>query len=211
MDLNDALAEMPIVAILRGLRPGEAVAIGEALIAAGVRVLEVPMNSPEPLRSVRLLAEALAGRAIVGAGTVLVPEVIERVAEEGGQICVSPDSKPAVIRRARECGLEPLPGFGTATEAFTAYDAGARLLKLFPASTYGPGQVAALRAVLPGDATILAVGGVGPSVMADWWAAGVRGFGLGSDLFKPGFAPAEVSARAGVAVTAARALAFLRR
>lgn len=207
MELNDALAEVPLVAILRGLRPEEAVDVGEALVAAGVRVLEVPMNSPEPLRSVGLLADALAGRAVVGAGTVLSPAAVDRVAEARARICVSPDSKPAVIRRAQERGLEPLPGFGTATEAFAAYDAGARLLKLFPASTYGFGHVAALRAVLPGDATVMAVGGVGPSAMADWWAAGVRGFGLGGDLFKPGFTPAEVGARAEAAVAAARALA----
>ncbi|MBE7217683.1 MAG: 2-dehydro-3-deoxy-6-phosphogalactonate aldolase, partial [Caulobacteraceae bacterium] len=119
---------------------------------------------------------------------------------------VSPNTDAAVIARTLQRGLTPMPGFGGATEAFAAYAAGARLLKLFPASTYGPAHVAALRAVLPGDATVLAVGGVGPAAMAGWWAAGARGFGLGSDLFKPGFTPAEVGARAQAAVAAARAL-----
>ena len=204
--LDDALAECPVVAILRGVRPDEVVAIGEALHAAGVRVIEVPMNSPEPLRSVRALAAALAGRAVVGAGTVLAPGAVDAVAEAGGRILVSPDTRPEVIARALERGLAPLPGFATASEAFRAYDAGARHLKLFPASTYGAGHVAALKAVLPADARLLAVGGVGPAAMADWWAAGVRGFGLGGDLYKPGFTAEEVGARARAAVAAARAL-----
>lgn len=206
MTLDDALAETPVVAIIRGVRPEEAEAVGEALHAAGVRVIEAPMNSPEPLRSVRILADALAGRAVVGAGTVLSPEAVDQVKAAGGAIVVSPDTRPEVIRRSCELGLAPLPGFGTASEAFRAYDAGARLLKLFPAATYGPGHVAALRAVLPADAVVMAVGGVGPAAMADWWAAGVRGFGLGSDLFKPGFTPQEVRVRAEAAVAAARRL-----
>ena len=206
MTLDDALAETPIVAIIRGVRPQEAEAVGEALVAAGVRVIEAPMNSPEPLRSIRILADALAGRAVVGAGTVLSPDAVDQVADAGGALVVSPDTRPGVIRRTRERGLEPLPGFATATEAFQAYDAGARLLKLFPASTYGPGHVAALKAVLPSDAVVMAVGGVGPASMADWWAAGVRGFGLGGDLYKPGFSPEEVRERAEAAVAAVRRL-----
>ena len=202
MTLDDALAETPIVAIIRGVRPEEAAAVGEALHAAGVRVIEAPMNSPEPMRSVRILADALAGRAVVGAGTVLEPEVVDQVADAGGTIVVSPDTRPAVIARTLARGLTPLPGFATASEAFQAYDAGARLLKLFPASTYGPGHAAALRAVLPSDAVLMAVGGVAPAAMAEWWAAGVRGFGLGGDLYKPGFTPDEVFVRAKAAVAA---------
>lgn len=207
MKFEDALAETPIVAIIRGVGPDEAVAVGEALFAAGVRIIEAPMNSPDPLTSIRRLAQAFEGRAVVGAGTVLTPSVVDQVADAGGRILVSPDSRPEVIARAVERGLTPLPGFGTASEALRAYDAGARHLKLFPASTYGYGHVSALKAVLPKDAVVMAVGGVGPSAMSDWWAAGVRGFGLGGDLYKPGFTPDEVFARAQAAVAAARALA----
>ena len=204
--LDDALGETPIVAIIRGVRPEEAVEIGEALAGAGVRVIEVPMNSPEPLVSIRRLAEALAGRAVVGAGTVLTPEAVAAVAGAGGRIVVSPDTRPEVIARTLELGLAPMPGFGTASEALRACDAGARRLKLFPASTYGPGHVTALRAVLPASVTVLAVGGVGPATMAGWWAAGARGFGLGGDLYKPGFTPDQVAERARAAVAACRAL-----
>ncbi len=207
MTLDDALAEAPIVAIIRGVQPDEAVAVGEALVAAGVRVIETPLNSPDPFTSIRRLAEALGDRAVVGAGTVLSPEAVERVVDAGGRIVVSPDTRPEVIARTVERGLDSLPGFGTASEAFRAYDAGARRLKLFPAATYGAGHVAALRAVLPADAQVLAVGGIGPAQMAEWWAAGCRGFGLGSDLYKPGRPPEEVGRRARDAVAAARALA----
>ena len=207
MTLDDALAEAPIVAIIRGVQPDEAVAVGEALVAAGVRVIETPLNSPDPFKSIRRLADALGDRAVVGAGTVLSPEAVDRVVDAGGRIVVSPDTRPEVIARTVERGLGSLPGFGTASEAFRAYDAGARRLKLFPASTYGAGHVAALRAVLPADAQVLAVGGIGPAQMAEWWAAGCRGFGLGGDLYKPGRSPEEVGRRARDAVAAARALA----
>ena len=207
MTFEDALAETPIVAIIRGVEPDAAVDVGEALYAAGVRVVEVPVNSPDPLVSIRRLADALAGRAVVGAGTVLTCAGVDEVADAGGRILVSPDTRPEVIARAVERGLTPLPGFGTASEAMRAYDAGARFLKLFPASTYGQGHVSALRAILPIDATVLAVGGVGPPVMRAWWDAGVRGFGLGSDLYKPAFTCDEVHGRAVLAVAAARALA----
>lgn len=206
MDLHDALAETPLVAIIRGVQPGEAVAVGEALHRAGMRVIEVPLNSPEPLVSIRRLSEALDGRAVVGAGTVLTPGAADEVAAAGGRIIVSPDTQPEVIARAVELGLPALPGFATATEAFRAYAAGARHLKLFPASTYGAGHLKALKAVLPADAVVMPVGGVGPDDMAEWWAAGARGFGLGGDLYKPGFTPDEVGARAERAVAAVRAL-----
>ena len=206
LTLDDALAETPIVAIIRGVRLDEALAVGEALVAAGVRVIEVPMNSPEPLTSIRRLADALEGRAVVGAGTVLSPSVADEVAQAGGRIIVSPDTRPDVIARAAELGLPALPGFGTTSEAFRAWDAGAKYLKLFPASTYGPGHVKALKAVLPREAVVMPVGGVGPDEMEAWWAAGARGFGLGSDLYTPGLAADEVGARARRAVAAVRAL-----
>jgi 2-dehydro-3-deoxyphosphogalactonate aldolase len=202
--LEEALAEVPIVAIIRGVKPDEVVAVAEALHAGGVRVVEVPLNSPEPLESISRLAR-FEGRLVWGAGTVLSPHAADAVAEAGGRIVVSPNTDPAVIRRVLACGMVPLPGFGTATEAFAAYDAGARHLKLFPASTYGSAHVKALKAVLPRDARVHAVGGVGPGAMADWRAAGADGFGLGSELYKPGMAPEEVHARALAAVAAARA------
>ncbi len=200
-----AFAEMPLVAILRGVRPGEVIAIAEALHAAGIRIVEVPLNSPQPLDSIQNL-QAMADIMVSGAGTVLSVADVDDVIAAGGQIIVSPNMDAAVIRLALAKGSVPLPGVATATEAFAAIAAGADILKLFPAATYGPGHVQALRAVLPSAATIVPVGGVGPAQMAEWWAAGARGFGLGSDLYKPGMTPAEVRARADAAVAAVRAL-----
>jgi 2-dehydro-3-deoxyphosphogalactonate aldolase len=203
--IAEALTEVPLVAIIRGVRPEEVEAVAEALIAAGVRAIEVPMNSPAPLDSIRRLAR-FADRIAYGAGTVLSPHVVGQVAAAGGQLIVAPNTDAAVIGEAVGRGLTPMPGFGTASEALAAYGAGARWLKLFPASTYGAGHVKALLDVLPKDAVVLPVGGVKPSQFADWWAAGARGFGLGGDLYKPGFTAQEVGARAMDAVAAAKAL-----
>ena len=205
MMLEQAFAEAPIVAIIRGVTPDEVIAVAEALYAGGVRVIEVPLNSPEPLESIRRLGP-MAERVVHGAGTVLSPEAVDQVAEAGGRIIVSPNTNAAVIRRTIERGLTPMPGFGSASEAFEAYQAGARYLKLFPASTYGAGHVKALLDVLPKDAVIQPVGGVKPELMKDWWAAGARGFGMGGDLYKPGLTPDEVHRRAVAAVEAVRAL-----
>lgn len=205
MTLEDALTETPIVAILRGVKQDEVEAVAEALHAAGIRVVEVPLNSPEPLDSIRRLAR-FEGRLVWGAGTVLSPDRVDAVAEAGGRIVVSPNTDPAVIRRSLERGMVPLPGFATASEGFAAYAAGARHLKLFPASTYGPAHVKALKAVLPRDARVHAVGGVGPAAMGEWREAGADGFGLGSELYKPGWTPEQVGERARAAVTAAKAL-----
>jgi len=204
MTLEDALAQAPVIAILRGVKPDEVEAVAEALFAGGVRVVEVPLNSPEPLDSIRRLA-AYEGRMVWGAGTVLSPAAADDVAEAGGRIAVAPNTNPAVIRRVLERGMVPLPGFATATDAFAAYDAGARHLKLFPASTYGAAHIKALKAVLPRDARVHAVGGVGPAAMAEWRAMGADGFGLGSELYKPGTTPDEVHTRAVAAVQAAQA------
>jgi len=206
MTLDDALAAAPIIAIIRGVTADEAIAVGEALHGAGVRVIETPLNSPEPFESIRRLAEHFDGRMVVGAGTVLTVDAVDRVAEAGGRICVSPNTDPAVIGRAIEKGLEPLPGFGSASEAFAAVAAGARRLKLFPASTYGPGHVKALKDVLPGEVSIMPVGGVAPAQFADWWAAGARGFGMGGDLYKPGRSLQDIAERGRAAVAAVRAL-----
>jgi len=205
MTLEEALAQVPIVAIIRGVRPDEVEAVAEALYSGGVRVIEVPMNSPDPLVSIKKLA-AWNDRLVCGAGTVLSPEVVDQVVEAGGQIIVSPNTDAAVIRRTVERGLKSMPGFGSASEAFVACEAGARHLKLFPAGSYGPGHVKALLDVLPKDATVMPVGGVKPDTMADWWAAGARGFGMGGDLYKPGFTPEEVHVRAKAAVAAVNRL-----
>jgi 2-dehydro-3-deoxyphosphogalactonate aldolase len=205
LSFDQAFAEMPLVAILRGVAPDAVVAIAEALHAAGIRIVEVPLNSPQPLDSIARLA-ALADRLVTGAGTVTRVDDVDAVAAAGGQIIVSPNMDAAVIGRALARGAVPLPGVATATEAFAALAAGAGVLKLFPAATYGPAHLKALGAVLPAGAVIVPVGGVGPAQMADWWAAGARGFGLGSDLYRPGMSAAEVGARAAQAVAALRAI-----
>ncbi len=196
MTLDDALTELPIVAIARGLQPDEAAAHGEAFLAGGVRVLEVPLNSPQPLESIRRLVDAMAGRMVIGAGTVLRAEDVDAVDHAGGTLIVSPDTNPAVIARAVELGLDPAPGFATATEAFAAIRAGARRLKLFPAVTYGHAHLKQLNAVLPPDVQVWAVGGVGPADLAGWRAAGATGFGIGSEIYRPGQTPADSEARA---------------
>lgn len=196
MKLAEALAECPVVAILRGVRPDEVVEHVEALYAAGLRAVEVPLNSPEPLVSLRRIVDVFEGRMTIGAGTVLAANRVDAVAEAGGRLIVSPNTDTAVIRRAAELGLECAPGFATASEAFAAYGAGARHLKLFPATTYGPVHLRQLKAVLPADATVWAVGGVGPDSMAEWWAAGARAFGLGGELFRPGQPSRETADKA---------------
>jgi 2-dehydro-3-deoxyphosphogalactonate aldolase len=206
MTLEDALAECPIVAIVRGVRPDDVLDHAQALHAAGVRAVEVPLNSPDPIESIRRLAEAWGGRMAVGAGTVLAADRVEAVAGVGGKLIVAPNTDPAVIRRALDLALVPAPGFATASEAFAAYDAGARHLKLFPAATYGPGHLKQLKAVLPADAVVWAVGGVGPDTMADWWAAGARGFGLGGEIYRAGQTVAQTGEKAARAVAAAHAL-----
>jgi 2-dehydro-3-deoxyphosphogalactonate aldolase len=205
MTLEDALAETPIVAIIRGVTPGEVESVADALYSAGIRVIEVPLNSPEPLSSIKRLT-GFARPIIHGAGTVLSPKAVDEVAEAGGRVIVSPNTDIAVIRHTLARGLYPMPGFGSVSEAFAAYHAGARYLKLYPASTYGPGHVKALLDVLPKDAVVQPVGGVRPDAMKDWWTAGARGFGMGGDLYKPGFTPDEVHSRAVAAVAAVRAL-----
>ena len=206
LSLDDALKACPIVAIVRGVRPDEILAHAQALYDAGVRGVEVPLNSPDPLDSIRVLAEAWGERMAVGAGTVLTPAGVDDVARVGGRIIVSPNSSPEVVARAVELGLDPAPGFATPTEAFAALDAGARHLKLFPAVTYGPVHLKQIKAVLPPEAVVWAVGGVGAGQMAGWWEAGARAFGLGGEVYRPGQSPAETAERAHRVVEAARAL-----
>ena len=195
MTLVEALAECPVAAILRGVTPEEIESIAGALYAAGIRVVEVPLNSPRPLDSLRRLTDVFGDRMVCGSGTVLTLEDVEGVAAAGGRLAVSPNTQADIIARALELGIEPVPGFATATEAFTALAAGARHLKLFPASTYGPDHLAQLGAVLPAGVTVWAVGGVGAESVSAWRKAGAGAFGIGSDLYRPGRSPTEVRAR----------------
>ena len=175
---------LPLVAILRGLTPAEAPAIGEALADAGFGVLEVPLNSPQPLESIALLARAHP-RSLVGAGTVLTAEQVRDVHAAGGQLIVSPNFNAAVVREAIGLGMVCLPGIATPTEAFAALEAGAQGLKLFPAEAASPAVLKAMLAVLPAGTLMIPVGGITPASMAPWMAAGAHGFGLGSALYKP--------------------------
>lgn len=182
---TSAFKKLPLVAILRGLTPAEAPAIGHALINAGFALLEVPLNSPQPLDSIALLARQHP-TALVGAGTVLTPTQVREVHAAGGQLIVSPNFNAEVVQEAVRLGLICLPGIITPTEAFAALAAGAQGLKLFPAELASPAVVKALLAVLPAGTPILPVGGVTPANMAQWRAAGAQGFGIGSSLYKPG-------------------------
>lgn len=195
-DLNRRLGECPLVAIIRGVTPGEAEAIGEAIFEAGIRIIEVPLNSPDPLRSIERLARTFGDRALVGAGTVLDPADVGRVNDSGGRIIVSPNSFAPVIEASAAAGLVSLPGFFTPSEAFAALRAGATGLKLFPAEGAAPAVVKAQRAVLPRGVPVLVVGGIGPNNMQPWIEAGARGFGLGSGLYKPGQSAQETAAKA---------------
>ncbi len=192
----ESLDALPLIAILRGLKPDEAVEIGEAIVAAGFRCLEVPLNSPEPLESIRRLRAALDGRALVGAGTVLSVEAAREVADAGGQLVISPNTNIKVIAETKALGLLSLPGFFTPSEAFAALDAGADALKLFPAEIAGPKGLKAVRAVLPPATRIYPVGGVDPDSMAAWRSAGASGFGIGSGVFKPGQTPEQTGLQA---------------
>ena len=192
----------PLVAILRGVRPAEVVDIGRALFDAGLRTIEVPLNSPDPFDSVARLAGAFGDRCLIGAGTVLTAEDVDRVQAAGGRLIVTPNTDPAVIARAIAQGLTVMPGFATASEAFQAIRAGARALKLFPAATYGPGHLKALKSVFPRNIPCLAVGGVGPGDLASWIAAGADGFGIGGDLYRPGDTADAVARKAATLMTA---------
>ena len=193
---QDALKTLPLVAILRGLRPDEALGVGEMLVEAGFKIVEVPLNSPEPFDSIKLLVQALGKRAIVGAGTVLNVAAVETLHAVGGQICISPNANPDVIRRAKSLGMISFPAFFTPTEAFSAIDAGADAIKLFPAELAGTTGLKAMKAVLPKNIPVFPVGGVNPDNMKDFIEAGASGFGIGSAVFKPGDTPEIVYKKA---------------
>jgi 2-dehydro-3-deoxyphosphogalactonate aldolase len=200
--LKQALVQNGLIAILRGLRPEEAPAIGDVLYQAGFRVIEVPLNSPQPYDSIRLLRQSLPADCLIGAGTVLTPEQVMLVKEAGGQVIVMPHSDAKVLRAAKAAGLFLSPGVATPTEAFAALEEGADVLKLFPAEQMGPAVVKALLAVLPTGTALIPVGGITPDNMKVFLDAGVKGFGLGSGLFKPGMSVADVAERAKAYVSA---------
>lgn len=193
---RDSFAACPLVAIIRGVQPHEADAIGAAILAAGIRIIEVPLNSPDPLKSIEALARRFSNDALIGAGTVLDPADVGRVADAGGQLIVAPNTDTRVIGAAVDRGLVAAPGYFTPSEAFAALAAGAQVLKLFPAEGASPGVVKAQRAVLPRDVPLVVVGGVKPDNMAQWRDAGANGFGLGSGLYRPGQSADEVAAQA---------------
>lgn len=196
--LKQWLNPLPLIAILRGVAPDAVVEVGRVLSEAGFRLLEVPLNSPQPFESIRRLAAALDDRHLIGAGTVMTTRHVEQLAEAGGRLVVMPHADGTVIRAAKAAGMVCTPGVATPSEAFAALDAGADGLKLFPADQVGPAGLKAWRAVLPPDVALLPVGGIHVDNMAPWIAAGAAGFGIGSALYKPG-TPTEELARRGQA------------
>lgn len=195
-DFDRYFGECPLVAIIRGVTPDGAAAIGDALYEAGIRIIEVPLNSPDPLESISILAKRLGGRALIGAGTVLDIEQVRAVRDAGGRIVVSPGTNINVIAATVAAGMVAAPGFFTPSEAFAALRAGAHALKLFPAEAASPAMVKSQRAVLPPELPLLVVGGVAPDTMRPWLDAGANGFGLGSGLYVPGRSAADTGERA---------------
>ncbi len=204
MSADTLLAELPLVAILRGVTPQRIEGVAGALFEAGIRAIEVPLNSPDPFKSIALLAKQFGESCLTGAGTVLDTANVDRVVDAGGKLLVTPNTNPAVIAHGVAKGMTVMPGFYTPSEGFAAVAAGAKYLKLFPASSGGIDHLKAMLAVLPKNVPVYAVGGVGAGNMREWRQAGAAGFGLGSDLFKPGFSDEEISARAQKCVAAFR-------
>jgi 2-dehydro-3-deoxyphosphogalactonate aldolase len=193
--LDTWLDKMPVIAIIRGVTPDEVVDIGQAIYSAGIGIIEVPLNSPEPFESIQRLSIALGEECVIGCGTLLNEDDAERVANAGGKIAVTPNTRPSVIKQCLRLGMTPMPGWATPTEAFEAHHAGANYLKLFPASSFGSGHIKAVKAVLPKEVKILAVGGVGAHNAAEWLEAGIDGFGIGSEIYKAGRSAEDVKKR----------------
>ena len=204
MDLDEALAALPLIAILRGLQPEEAVDVATAIHDAGFRIVEVPLNSPSPLSSIERIVARFEGRMLIGAGTVLEIGALADVAAAGGRLIVSPNFEGEVVRAAKRRGLISVPGVATPSEAFTALAAGADAIKLFPAEMITPAVLRSLRAVLPKEAKLIPVGGITPANIAAYLEAGADGFGIGSALFRPGKSIADIARAASAFVEAAR-------
>ncbi len=202
--LRQMIGRMPFTAILRGLTPEEALAVGDALVEAGMTMLEVPLNSPRPLESIRLLAERYGETCLIGAGTVMTPAQVAEIGAVGGRLIVMPHGDAEVIRAAKQAGMVCMPGIATPTEGFAALKAGADALKLFPAELVGPAILRAMRAVFPKETIFLPVGGVTPDNVAEFVRAGADGFGLGSGLYAPGRSAEDVRQRADAYVAAWR-------
>ena len=202
MELTRWLERCPLVAILRGVKPDEVLAIAEALERQGVAIVEVPLNSPQPMASIALLAREFGERLLIGAGTVMTSAQVAEIADAGGWLVVTPHADAVVTRAARDRGLLAVPGFFTPTEAFAMLAAGADALKLFPAEGASPAMLRALRAVLPVGTAVLPVGGIDASNIAAWRAAGAAGFGIGSAIYRAGDSPATVGAKAHALVAA---------
>jgi 2-dehydro-3-deoxyphosphogalactonate aldolase len=205
MQIESAVAESALVAILRGVVPARVVQIADVLRATGIRIIEVPLNSPDPFASIAALVAAHGSDCLIGAGTVLDMDAVRKTHAAGGRLIVSPNCDPEVIRGAVQMGMQVLPGIATATEAFSAIRAGATQLKLFPAATYGPRHLQALRAVLPAAVSVWPVGGVGAAEIPAWLGAGAAGFGFGSELFRPEYDLPEIERRARQLVQALQA------
>ena len=206
MDLTQHLARSPLVAILRGIRPHEAEAVAEALIAAGVSIIEIPLNSPDPFDSIARLVRRFGEQAVIGAGTVMTPEDVARLAGTGARLMVTPHADPSLVRAAKSAGLAAAPGFFTPAEAFALIEAGADALKLFPAEAATPAVLKSLRAVLPASVPLLPVGGMDADSIPSWHAAGAAGFGIGSALYKPGDTAADTARKAARLMAAVRVL-----
>jgi 2-dehydro-3-deoxyphosphogalactonate aldolase len=196
MDLTGWLSRCPLIAILRGVKPDEVLAIGEALERQGIAIVEVPLNSPQPMESIARLAREFGERLLIGAGTVMTSAQVAEIARAGGKLVVTPHAGAVVMRAAKETGLLAVPGFFTPTEAFAMLAEGADALKLFPAEGASPAVLRAMRAVLPAETSVLPVGGIDASTIAAWKAAGAAGFGIGSAIYRAGYSPATVAAKA---------------
>lgn len=196
MDLTEALGHCPLVAILRGIRPDEAEAVAQALVDAGLRVIEVPLNSPDPFDSIARLAARFGHQALIGAGTIMTEADVARVHDAGGRLLVTPHADPVLVRAAKGLGMQAAPGFFTPAEAFALLAAGADALKLFPAEAANPATLRALRAVLPAGTRVIPVGGMDAASLPAWRDAGAAGFGIGSALYRPGDDAAKVTANA---------------
>ena len=194
--LDRYLSECPLIAIVRGVKPAEAEAIGDAIFDAGIRIIEVPLNSPDPLESIARLTAKFGDRALIGGGTVLKSEQVAEIEGAGGRLIVSPNTNVEVIIETVAAGLVSCPGYFTPSDAFDALEAGATALKLFPAEGAAPAMLKAQRAVLPKALSVIVVGGIRPDNMGPWIAAGANGFGLGGGLYQPGQSPAETAAKA---------------